>query len=255
MNFLRAAYTDQGPVKSINQDSLIILETDSAKGRILLAAIADGMGGLTHGEIASATMIADIETWFQNQLPSLLKENFQKTELYDSWSSLCEHSGNKMLDYARENQISMGTTLVALLCIEDHYYIMNVGDSRAYLVGSKIWQLTKDQTVTEREIEAGRITREEAQDDPRQSILLQCIGASEKVVPDFSYGTFEKGQLFLLCSDGFRHQITPTELSQNFQPDQMRTEEIMQNRLKEVTNLLIARGEEDNISSVLVKPV
>lgn len=57
---------------------------DSAKGRILLAAIADGMGGLTHGEIASATMVADIEDWFQTQLPSLLKENFQESQLYAS---------------------------------------------------------------------------------------------------------------------------------------------------------------------------
>lgn len=78
-----------------------------------------------------------------------------------------------MLTYAKQNQISMGTTLVILLCIEDHYYIMNVGDSRAYLLGHSIWQLTKDQTLIEREIEAGRITREQAYDDPRQSILLQ----------------------------------------------------------------------------------
>lgn len=78
----------------------------------------------------------------------------------------------------------VGTTVTALLLTESRYYIINVGDTRAYEITDRVKLLTKDQTVVEREVDLGNITPEEAEFDSRRSVLLQCVGASDDVYPD-----------------------------------------------------------------------
>ena len=78
--------------------------------------------------------------------------------------------------------------------------------------------LTKDQTFVAREIAAGRMTPEEAKTDPRRSVLLQCVGASAEVRPDFLKGKLQKDAIYLICSDGFRHQISEQEIMDKLGP-------------------------------------
>ena len=82
---------------------------------------------------------------------------------------------------------------------EDRYYIIHVGDSRVYELTDKMEQLTQDQTLVAREIAAGRLTPEQAETDSRRSILLQCIGASPVVEPDFIRGYITQNASYLLC--------------------------------------------------------
>ena len=104
--------------------------------------------------------------------------------------------------------------------IEDNYVIVHVGDTRAYQIGNEITQLTTDQTFVAREIERGTMTPEQAKKDKRRNMLLQCVGASEKVEPEIITGAARCGS-YMLCSDGFRHEISAEEIRQALAPERL----------------------------------
>ena len=212
MNFLTAYHTDVGIKKKTNQDSLLIHQAQTDFGNVLLAVMCDGMGGLAKGEVASAYMIKSFSNWFFTELPEMLGDGMTPELLRASWETLVDSVNRKIMDYSDSISVSMGTTCVALLVVDKTYYIMNIGDSRAYLLSDNIYQLTKDQTYIQREMDMGRMTYEEALRDPQRNVLLQCVGASVVVEPDFFMGDVEINQCFMLCCDGFRH-ISGTEVT------------------------------------------
>ena len=253
MNYLTATQTDIGTRKKTNQDSMIVMQAATDRGQVLLASVCDGMGGLAKGEVASAAMAHALERWFTQELPSLLEEGLQEARLWDQWKKLIEDTNRLIGDYGIRHHTSLGTTCVALLIVGNEYYILNVGDSRVYLLADNIYQLTKDQTYVQREMDEGRMTYEQSLVDPQRSVLLQCIGASRIVNPVFHRGQFAPGTVFMLCCDGFRHVILPEEFYQAFRPDLMRSPEIMKSRIADMIRLNIQRNEDDNISAILVK--
>ena len=253
MNYLTATQTDIGTRKKTNQDSMIVMQAETDRGQVLLASVCDGMGGLAKGEVASAAMVRALENWFTDRLPTLLMNGFGEEALWRQWQELIENTNEKIGDYGRRHHTSLGTTCVAMLIIGQDYYILNVGDSRAYLIVDTIYQITRDQTYVQREMDEGRMTYEQSLVDPQRSVLLQCIGASRTVAPAFHHGQFAPGTVFMLCCDGFRHVILPNEFYQAFQPGLMTSEEIMKNRIADMIRLNIQRNEDDNISAILVK--
>lgn len=253
MNYLTATQTDVGTRKQTNEDSMIVMQAATDRGQVLLASVCDGMGGLAKGEVASAAMVHALEKWFTRELPLLLGEGFQEAKLWEQWQKLVEETNVQIGDYGRYLHTSLGTTCVALLIVDRKYYIMNVGDSRVYLLADTIYQLTKDQTYVQREMDEGRMTYEQSLIDPQRSVLIQCIGASRVVNPVFHCGQYAPGTVFMLCCDGFRHVILPNEFYQAFRPDLMKTPEIMKSRLTDMIRLNIQRNEDDNISAILIK--
>lgn len=253
MNYLTATQTDIGTRKKTNQDSMIVMQAATDRGQVLLASVCDGMGGLAKGEVASAAMVRALEKWFDNNLPALLATGFSEEILWQEWKTLIEDTNEKIGDYGRNHHTALGTTCVALLIIDQNYYILNVGDSRIYLLADTIYQLTKDQTYVQKEMDEGRMTYEQSLVDPQRSVLLQCIGASRFVEPVFHHGQYMPGTVFMLCCDGFRHVIMPEEFYQAFRPDQMTNPDIMRNRIEDLIRLNIQRNEDDNISAILVK--
>ena len=253
MNYITATQTDIGTRKKTNQDSMIVMQAATDRGQVLLASVCDGMGGLAKGEVASAAMVRALENWFTNRLPQLLEEGFQEDKLWVQWKELVEDTNKRIGDYGLAHHTALGTTCVALLTVGNDYYILNVGDSRAYLLADTIYQLTKDQTYVQREMDEGRMTYEQSLVDPQRSVLLQCIGASRVVNPVFHHGQFAPGTVFMLCCDGFRHVILPEEFYQAFRPDLMRSPDIMKNRISDMIKLNIQRNEDDNISAILIK--
>lgn len=133
------------------------------------------------------------------------------------------------------------------------YYIANVGDSRIYQIRDELKQLTKDQTFVQREMDEGRMTYDEARRDSRRNVLLQCVGASEVIEPDFYTGMIDPGTMFLLCSDGFRHVIAAEELYQYLTPYRVLNEQAMKESLVYLTDLNKYRQEVDNISAALIR--
>ena len=146
----------------------------------------------------------------------------------------------------------MGTTFSGILFIGDQYLIVHVGDTRVYQIGSALNQLTTDQTFIAREISRGTMTPEQAKTDRRRNMLLQCVGASRVVEPQILCGRTEPG-VYMLCSDGFRHEITPQEIYEVLKPANLVNKAVMYNNAKYLINQVKARQERDNISVVLIK--
>ena len=113
--------------------------------------------------------------------------------------------------------------------------------------------MTKDQTWIQREMDLGRLTPEEAKVHPQRSVLLQCVGASEVIVPDFYTGDVKENEAFMLCSDGYRHLITEEEFYQYLNPAVLQDENHMFECIKYFTDLNKYRKENDNITVVLVR--
>lgn len=253
MNLKIAVHSDAGIKKKTNQDSVFVKVANTVFGTAALLAVCDGMGGLAKGELASATLVRSLNHWFMHDFPALLYQNGNTEQLEYSFRTFVCGANEEIAAYGRANHVELGTTMVALLIAGDRYYIVNVGDSRAYLLAEDIWQITKDQTFVQREIDAGRMTEREAMTDSRRNMLLQCIGASPSVVPDFYSGIIRAGTEFLLCSDGFRHMISEEEIYAVLHAQGECDERDMEEKLAYLTELNKQRQETDNISSILVR--
>ncbi len=253
MQFITALHTDIGIKKKTNQDSALILEAETANGNVLMACVCDGMGGLAKGEVASAALVKAFSKWFQIDFPKIFYSGCRSEDIRNGMEQVLLSMSKKIMSYGNSCGVSLGTTAVVLLLCGNKYYIINVGDSRAYMLTDNLYQLTKDQTFIQREMDMGRMTYEEAMVHPQRNVLLQCIGASDYVVPDFYEGEIWAGQEFLLCSDGFRHIITPQELFEALNPAVMNDSQSMRSALTNLTELNKSRREEDNISSLLIK--
>ena len=142
---------------------------------------------------------------------------------------------------------------MALLLTQDRYFIINVGDSRVYEICDGVKQVTKDHTFVAREISLGNMTEEQALHDSRRNVLLQCVGASDEVYPDIFVGEIKENAVYMLCSDGFRHEISAAEIWEKFNPNVLLNESIMNQHSDYLIELNKARKEKDNISVALVR--
>lgn len=233
------------------------MEAETSKGRMLMAAVCDGMGGLAKGEVASASVAQALARWFTEELPVQMSE-------IDYWQAVKKRLYQLMLDenykigkYGKERGIQLGTTVsVVLMLSSEKYIVLHIGDSRIYCMNDQeIRQITEDQTIIASEIKAGRLTPKQAETDPRRNVLLQCVGASPRLQPVLMQGRLKQGLSFLLCTDGFRRKVISEEIHDYLRPGITRTEEEMKNKLIQLTELSKERQEQDNISSILIKVV
>lgn len=256
MTFLTAHHTDVGIVKDTNQDALLIKTATSSSGDIGFFVVCDGMGGLSSGEIASSTVVQMMNAWFDHELPSLLSQSEQLEDaLIASLNEKIHEANQRILAYGNTEGIQLGTTITALMIIGEKYYTFQIGDSRAYIVGEALKQLTIDQTFIAREIAHGNLTKEEAVSHPNRSVLLQCVGASPEIEVVVSSGFVQSHLVFLLCTDGFYHEISDIEIIEQMHPAILSTEQEMENTIIELIDIAKKRQEVDNISVVLVKVI
>lgn len=253
MNFIVSATTDIGLTKSTNQDSYSVRVFSTPQGKVAMAVLCDGMGGLSKGEVASASLVNAFWKWADNRLPVLCEKEMTDAEIRAEWVGIATEYNEKIKAYAASCGTNMGTTATVLMLTEKRYYIMNVGDTRAYEIEDGLTILTKDQTVVAREVELGHLTPEEAETDSRRSVLLQCIGASEEVYPDMFFGDTKLNAVYMLCSDGFRHEITAEEIHQYLNPNVMLDAEGMKQNMDALIDLNKQRQERDNISVVSIR--
>lgn len=255
MDFLFQLHTDKGILKETNQDSLCVKKACTDKGNVLMAIVCDGMGGLEKGEVASATVICRFAEWFDHELPKLICENDIFAEVEYMWSRMIKGLNHDISDYGKSHGINLGSTVTAILFLENGSYLIgHVGDSRVYCIeNDRLEVLTKDQTVVANDVSMGRITEEQAKEDPRRNVLLQCVGASRVVEPDFVKGQARTDQCYMLCSDGLRHVIENDEFINAFSPSNNMNNEEMKRNIVEITEENKKRGETDNISTILIK--
>lgn len=254
MRFVATADTDIGISKNTNQDSVLIKHASYDGGEVLLAVICDGMGGLAKGELASATVVRAFAKWFDEELPYEL-ENVDLKVIGGKWALMLKDLNVRILEASKKHCRSgeaMGTTFTGILFVNDRYVIAHVGDTRVYQITSAMKQLTTDQTFVSREVSRGTMTLEQALHDKRRNMLLQCVGASDTVEPQILTGTAVRGA-YMLCSDGFRHEITEREMYESLNPVNLMNQKAMHSNAKYLIELVKSRREKDNISVVLIK--
>ncbi len=252
MRFTATADTDVGISKTTNQDSAVIKQATYSGGEVLMVILCDGMGGLSKGELASATVVREFSRWFDEDLPFEL-ENPDLKIIGEKWSLMLKTLNTRILEYSKNNGVaSMGTTFTGVLFVNNQYVIAHVGDSRAYHIQNGMRQLTTDHTFISREISRGTMTPEQAKKDKRRNLLLQCVGASDVVTPEVISG-FVEGGAYMLCSDGFRHEISEAEIFAALNPVNLVNKDVMHRNTQYLIEQVKSRKEKDNITVILVK--
>lgn len=198
------AKSDIGKARELNQDYYYISqETDEPKIYIL----ADGMGGYKGGEIASKLATDSVRKYIQSNFDSTNKE---KEEILKLIKSAVEYAN--MVVYEKSKEVpeleGMGTTIEICLIYNNKAYIGHIGDSRIYRIRKEvIRKLTKDHSYVQKLVEDKKITREEAKVHPKKNMLTRALGCTAYVEPDLRARNFEKGDVFIICSDGLTNMV------------------------------------------------
>ena len=265
MDYRICISTDKGIVKEVNQDAAMVkVASTKTHGRILFGVMCDGMGGLSCGEVASSKAVKKFENWFLTQLPGAfssanatekLDEPEPKEDCLDviarEWNILAQDINDELIAYGRENAMNLGTTAVCFLVMAGEYLIMNIGDSRAYLINEAgVTLLTHDQSVVQSMIDRGIMTQEQAQHSHQKNVLLQCLGVSDSVAPQMVRGRIEGPSSVVLCSDGFWRKLEGDELKNIAKPENCADEPSMKCYLDKLVEQLKYRGETDNITAL-----
>lgn len=235
--------SDPGIVRSQNQDAYQVVQLDRNN---LLAVVCDGMGGAKSGNIASSlavdVFVEEIRrTWTshmdQNAVDQMLRSaaKLANFTVYDQAQQFEEFDG-------------MGTTLVAVLIMGRHATVLNVGDSRAYRIDrSGIWQVSRDHSLVQLMVDRGELTPEMARTYPGKNFITRAVGTEPIILSDIFHCDAQKGDFFLLCSDGLS----------NMMDDQEILFEVLhgvnkQNCCQRLLEIAKNRGAPDNVTSVLI---
>ena len=256
------AKSDLGKARDHNEDNFLVADLSRRDctapvsereyelgDRGLLLVVADGMGGAAAGELASE-MATD--TIYKQLLSSWLREQEATGQRFATRLKEAVESANiEIHNYAKahpENR-GMGTTATAVGILGDHLYLTQVGDSRAYLVrAGAAHQLTKDQSLMQRLVEAGELTEEEAAQSERRNIILQALGPDAKVKVDLTHQEIRRGDTLVLCSDGLSGQVKKEEIAR--QVSETRDLKAVCDRLVALAN---ERGGPDNITVLVAR--
>lgn len=252
MEYICAGYSDRGNVKETNEDSFSLSIAETDHGQLVMGLVCDGVGGFDKGELASGTTVQYFDDWFEKKLPELLR-SFSWGEIEKEWEESVKIVNQSILDYSKEKNISLGTTAIMALFYDEKLLMLNVGDSRLYEIGETLRQLSKDQSVVQREVDLGNLREEDMEKDPRRNVLLQCIGATRNLIPDTKILPVEKNKTYLLCSDGFRHKLEPREIINALEPGVCTSDYNMQTTLESLVKLVKQRQERDNISVIAIR--
>ncbi len=252
MDFYISATTDVGTRRKINQDSLFVRKIETQSGKMVLAVLCDGMGGLKDGELASASITSAFTDWMYRDLSAMSQYPLEDQAIRAQWSELIAVQNGRIRSYGERHHCMTGSTVTALLLTESRYYLLNIGDSRAYEIAEQVTQLTDDHTVVADEVRLGNLTKEQADQAPIQNVLTRCVGVQEAVYPDFFFGPVRREAVYMLCSDGFRHKLTMEEM-QEYLLYAVRRKPLQMKRQEEILiEFNKQRGETDNISVITI---
>jgi len=236
--------TDVGCVREHNEDAI---DWDTERGMFILA---DGMGGHNAGEVASALAIESIK----HALYDVLTPEVIDSEIVDYNDALYEaitYANTEIFEQAQENPdyTGMGTTLVMSLIQNGKALIANVGDSRLYVHNdSMLKQLTTDHSLVQEMVDNGYLSEEEAYSAVSRNLITRALGISEEVEVDLIEHEIQKGDVFLICSDGLSDLVLDEEISTIL----IKNKGSLDDAAKELIAAANAKGGKDNISVILM---
>ena len=255
------ARTDLGKTRDHNEDAFLVADltsrttditvdgTHAVGERGTLFLVADGMGGAAAGELASS-MAADLI--FRHLIESWTGETDLSADKFTAHlRSAVERANDRIHQFSKDHPDvrGMGTTVTVAGVLHGSLYLAQVGDSRGYLVRKGVaTQLTKDQSLMQRLVDAGELTEEEAEHSERRNIILQALGPDARIRVDLTWQDLQRGDTLVICSDGLSGQVKREEIGQLVQeePDLDR----LCSRLITTAN---ERGGPDNITLVAVR--
>lgn len=251
MNYEADIYWNRGKSRVVNQDSLILLQALTSQGRVLMAAVCDGMGGMDMGECASGYLAEELVTWFYDGLLTAIGKKKPLWIIRRSAERKIYQIQSRIKRYADKRSLKMGTTLSMLVLWEKRYMIWHLGDSRIYRLRQGLEIKGRQNKGSGKGIprRIQLMTKDHADSEGR---LFKCVGSFGFFVPYFRMGNVKKGEAFLICSDGFRNRIGADEIGDVLTPGHMR-EDIIRKRLREIGEAVQRRGERDDLSAVYIK--
>mgnify|MGYP004541792773 CR=1 FL=1 len=233
--------TDAGVVREMNQD--YYFSSDTAVGNLPnLFIVADGMGGHKAGDYASRytieRVVASVSRNTGEEPIAIMKEAINKA--------------NELLvaeSREDESKSGMGTTLVIGTIIGNKLFVANIGDSRLYVVGQNMRQITRDHSLVEEMVRLGEMDKADAKVHPDKNIITRAIGVMPDVSVDFFEVELKQGDQILICSDGLTNMIDDEDIKRIVLSQRDIVEKA--EKLIETAN---ENGGRDNITVVLIEP-
>lgn len=233
--------TDIGERRSVNQDYVFCNE--NAIGNLPnLFIVADGMGGHNAGDYASRFSVE----YFTNRIAESLDLSpiaAMEKAIYDTNEALLNES---MVQSEFEG---MGTTFVVASIFDKEMLVANIGDSRLYVIGKEMRQITEDHSLVEAMVKTGELDREEARKHPNKNIITRALGATATVQADFFEVNLEQGDIVLMCSDGLTNMLedeTVERVVREYAHD-------LSTLAETLVRLANENGGKDNIAVVVIK--
>ena len=236
-----SSLTDIGSTREMNQDYLY--SSEEAVGKLPnLFIVADGMGGHKAGEFASRyvveTTVRTIEGSKEEEPITILSESI-------------ETANRKLKEYADAHQQmkGMGTTIVAAVIQERSLIAANVGDSRLYVVGDEITQVTQDHSLVQELVRLGQMDQESAKTHPDKNVITRAVGVSDNVKIDIFERQLNPGEYIVLCSDGLTNMVDDAVILQI-----LHGAGNLSDKAEQLIKLANKNGGKDNITVIIIEP-
>lgn len=242
--------SDLGKVRDLDEDSIVIVTTEvtynSLQSNCSLFILGDGVGGHRKGEIASYLGTKTVAEELLHLMLSISTK--PENEIENSIISSIKKANTAISDYAKINPefSSMATTLAVALLKDQQLYVGNVGDSRVYLINDGIRQITKDHSLVQEMVEAGRITKEEARNHPQKNIITRAVGSNQDVNVDIFQEKIYKEDIIMLCCDGLSDVLRDEQIR-----DIIIDNKTFTNACDELIKITNDKGGPDNISVIV----
>lgn len=219
----------------------------------IVLAVSDGMGGALAGEVASKMAVETVSEKIltEDAEKTIAPENFNDCligKLYDATvyaNYLIHQQGRSDAQFQ-----GMGATFTGVGITHEAVDVIQVGDSRAYLVrGGNIYQVTKDQSLVQQLIDARQISPEEAETHTLKNVILQALGAQNEIYPVSARLMPQRDDVLLLCSDGLSNKVSAAQMQKMV----LENADHLEIACAELVKTANANGGEDNITVILAK--
>ena len=234
--------TDVGQKRKMNQD-YVFASADPVGNLPNLFVVADGMGGHNAGDYASSHAVGIVVEEIREDA------DFNPVKVI---RHAIESANTEIITQAQKDEKlrGMGTTMVAATIVGHYAYVANVGDSRLYVAGEQIQQITKDHSLVQEMVRLGELDEQEARNHPDKNIITRALGAERTVDIDFFDLKLEPDSTILMCSDGLSNMVEDSKLEEIILDQTEELPKKGEKLLKEANQ----NGGKDNIAVILVEP-
>ncbi len=227
------AGTDTGRKRAANEDSYVAQSP--------LFAVADGMGGHSAGDLASAAVV--------ERLAEIITDDFLTPKGIEH---ALEEATADIAEIAADSVLGVGTTVTgAALTLQDgepYFAVFNIGDSRVYCFDrNELFQVTVDHSVVQELVEAGALTKDEAEHHPDSNVITRAVGFNARPMPDFWMVQLHAGLRFLICTDGLTKEVSDEKIRMHFAASLSPAE-----TAGALIDAALAAGGRDNVSAIVI---